>query len=137
MGLKTMPKSDIPTLQEAQNALETLQRFLDTMSTMFGQVTSPPIPHKSSPAPSATKSHKKKNGKLTWKQKVTEIMQDAPRPVRPKFITDQFEERFGWDGKRSVLGNRIRSTLALMKKDGDISLLSSGYVLPKQSEDSQ
>jgi hypothetical protein len=129
--------SQVPTIRDAQQALETLQRFLDTMSTMFGQFAEVSLAKKSEPIARVTaRTRKKKNGKMTWKEKVSAILQDARKPVQPKFITDEYENRFEWSGKRSVLGNRIRSTLALMKKDGEVSVTPSGYTLPKQGENS-
>lgn len=125
--------NDMPSIKEAQAALETLHRFLDGMSNIFDANQS--IASKangSDHVQTQPMKRSRKKRKPTWKTKVAAILDESETGMAPAEITDRWNALHGWTQGRSQLGNRIRSTLAFMKTEGLVVAKDGRYTLQKQ-----
>ena len=132
---------NIPSIGEVRAALLTLQQFLDGMIQIHSvfnpnnDTTNPDAPDVTAVRSllyGKTRRPSKRNGKSTWKSKVVGILTESDSPLSPSQISDEFALRYSWKEKRSKLGNRVRSTLALMKRDGLVNAQEGRYSLSKQ-----
>lgn len=103
-----------PTLDEAIEAADTIERFLDGVRDLLAPLRGHHAPSPGLPPPSLSPAAV---DDLTWKDKVTEILKEAGRPLRPIEISNEYTRR-GWTAKRGKLGHMIRATLAFMKREG-------------------
>ncbi len=110
---------NMPTVTEAQQAVDTLRRFVDGLSQLFAATTTTSAtPQVKAGSPTATPK--------TWKDKVLAILTSSGGPMAPRDVTARYKAQ-GWpipDG--SKVGNLIRSTLAHLKKDGEVVVDGDG-----------
>lgn len=108
---------NMPTVSEAQEALETLRRFLDGLSQVFGS---------SMPEASVAPVFKPRLIPKTWKKRVLVILERNGAPMKPREVTARYET-LGWPlSPGSNLGNIIRSTFSHLKDDQAVSVDADG-----------
>ena len=123
--------TNMPTVTETLEALKVVRRFVEGMHDVFspGRAASPSMRS----FPRVIVQDVPEDQPDTWKARVFTILMDAGRPMQPSEITAEYRKR-GWVlPPNTKLGNLIRSTLALAKRQKAIIHDGEGrYRLAKQ-----